>query len=291
MTGLALGLILLSAVAHASWNFLVKRTANQELFIWWMLVTISILLSPLAIILFLQESIIPPGWWFVLGTIILHALYFVLLGRSYIRADLSLVYPIARGIGPALVPILGVIVLNEIVTPLAIGGIITIIFGIYTVYWWGQLQQFLHDPLKLFRESGVRYAMLTGLVNAVQSIWDKVGVRYVNPFLYMYFLALGGAIVLAPYMIRAHSIGTVRIEGQRNIKIIPIAGLLMFLAYGLVLLTMQFTRVSYIIPVREVGIVIGVVLGTILLGEPFGRGRIVGSCLIALGVALICISR
>ena len=132
---------------------------------------------------------------------------------------------------------------------------------------------------------------ITGLVNAVQSVWDKVGVQYVNPFLYMYLLALGGVMVLAPYMIRYHSMGAVRIEGRRNLKIIPVAGLLMFCAYGLVLLAMQFTQVSYIIPAREIGIVFGVVLGAILLKEPFGRGRIIGSCLIALGVSLISVAR
>ena len=290
MTLIALGLILLSAMAHASWNLLAKRANNQELFIWWMLVAISVLLFPLAIVLFLAESIIYPGWWFVLGTVILHALYFVLLGRSYTYADLSLAYPVARGLGPALVPILGVVILQETISPPAIAGIILVISGIYTVYWWGHFQQFLREPLRLFRDVGVRYAMCTGLVNAVQSVWDKVGVGYVNPFLYMYLLAFGGVIVLFPYMLRTHGRGAIRSEGRINLKIVPIAGLLMFIAYGLVLLAMRFTQVSYIIPAREIGIVIGVLLGTIVLGESFGRGRIFGSLLIASGVALISLA-
>jgi drug/metabolite transporter (DMT)-like permease len=287
MTLIALSLILISAIAHATWNFLAKRTVNQELFIWLMIISIGILLLPLAIILLMSDPVSGPGWWFIVGTIILHAIYFVLLARSYTHADLSLVYPIARGVGPALVPILGVFILSEIVAPLAIVGIITIICGIFIVYWWGQFSKIIRDPLRLFRDTGMRYAILTGIVNAVQSIWDKVGVSYVNPFLYMYLLALGGAIVLAPYMLGAHGIKAVQIEGRANLKIIPVAGLLMFLAYGLVLLTLQFTQVSYIIPAREIGIVIGVALGSILLKESFGKGRIIGSLLIALGVALI----
>ena len=255
-----------------------------------MIISISIALIPLAIILLIGDPIVSPGWWFILGTVILHAIYFVLLARSYTYADLSLVYPIARGIGPALVPILSVLVLNEVVTSLAIVGIITIIVGIFIVYWWGQVAKIIRDPFMFLRDTGIRYAVLTGLVNSVQSIWDKVGVRYVNPFLYMYLLALGSAIVLAPYMLRFHGIKAIRIEWRRNLKIIPIAGLLMFLAYSLVLLALQFTQVSYIIPAREVGIVIGVVLGSILLKEPFGKGRIIGSCFIALGVTLIYIS-
>ena len=70
---------------------------------------------------------------------------------------------------------------------------------------------------------------------------------------------------------------------------ILIAGMLMFLAYGLILLALQFSQVSYIAPSREVGIVMGVILGTMILGEPFGKGRIIGSCLIFLGLAFIAI--
>lgn len=287
MTLLALGLILISAIAHVSWNLLAKRANNQELFIWWMLIAISVLLFPLAISLFLVEPVTHPGWWFVLGTVILHALYFVLLGRSYKHADLSMAYPIARGLGPALVPLLGVLILQETVTPTAAAGIVMVIGGIYTVYWWGHFSVFFRKPLKLFRDTGARYAVFTGVVNAVQSTWDKAGVRYVNPFLYMYLLALGGAILLSFYMVRVHGSKAVLSEGRRSLKILPAAGLLMFTAYGLVLLTMQFTQVSYVIPAREIGIVIGVVLGSTILKEPFGRGRIIGSILIASGVALI----
>ena len=109
MTGLALALVLSSAVAHATWNFLFKRDTNPEVFIWWAQVTVAALLWPVALALVWQEPIVARGWWFVLGTSLLHALYFLLLGRSYHLADLSVVYPIARGMGPALVPVLGVV--------------------------------------------------------------------------------------------------------------------------------------------------------------------------------------
>jgi len=289
MTIFALILVLLSAMAHATWNFLAKRATNQEIFIWWLLVAISALLLPVAAILWWQNPVFYPGWWFILGTVILHTVYFFFLGKSYKYADLSLVYPIARGSGPALVPVLGVVVLKEVITPLAITGIITVIVGIYTLYWWGHLQQILRDPFRFFREAGARYALLTGLIIAAYSVWDKVGVSYVNPFLYMYFLALGSALFLAPYILRVYGISVIQAERKRNMSGILIAGMLMFLAYGLILLALQFSQVSYIAPSREVGIVLGVILGTMILGEPFGKGRIIGSCLIVLGLALIAL--
>jgi len=290
MTGLALILVLLSALSHAIWNLLAKRAMKQEVFLWWVLVSTSVLLMPLSVFLIWNYPILYPGWWFILGTVILHVFYFTFLGRSYTHADLSLAYPIARGTGPVLVPIIGALLLKEVIAPLAIIGIISVALGIFAVYWWGSFREILRDSLKIFRESGTRYALLTGLVIAAYSVWDKVGVSYVNPFLYMYFLALGSALFLTPYIWWFHGISTIRIEIRKEIRSIILSGLLMFLAYGLILFAFQFSRVSYIAPAREVGIVIGVVFGTLLLREPFGKGRAIGSCLIIAGLVLISLA-
>ena len=100
MTGLSLGLILLSSLAHSTWNLLLKRSGNQEVFVWWLLVVASVILAPRGGILLWFNPVDQPGWWLVLATVVMHVLYFLLLGRSYAQGDLSLVYPIARGIGP-----------------------------------------------------------------------------------------------------------------------------------------------------------------------------------------------
>ena len=109
MTTTSFLLVLLSAVAHAAWNFLFKRANDHEAFVWWMQLGISVIFCPLAIVLFIINPIDYKGWIFVVGTSVLHAFYFVLLARGYAHGDLSTVYPVARGTGPALVPILGII--------------------------------------------------------------------------------------------------------------------------------------------------------------------------------------
>ena len=287
MSGLALGLVLLSAVIHAGWNLLAKRGMNQEVFIWLAQVGIAVVLLPLGLFLLIRYPIDATGWAFVAGTVLLHIFYFLFLGRGYARADLSLVYPIARGMGPAVVPVLGVLVLGESVSPPAIAGIATVVVGIYTVYWWGRFSLILRDPLKLFKEAGTRYALLTGATIATYSVWDKVGVSHVTPFLYMYLMSLGSALGLAPFLIRSHGTTAMRAEWRYNSTSIISVGAMTFVAYGLVLTAFQFSRVSYISPAREVGIVIGVLLGVLVLKEPFGRGRIIGSGMIILGLVLI----
>ena len=50
------------------------------------------------------------------------------------------------------------------------------------------------------------------------------------------------------------------------------------------------SRVSYVAPIREVGIVAAVLTGVFVLKEPFGSGRLLGSSFIVLGLVLIAVS-
>ena len=77
---------------------------------------------------------------------------------------------------------------------------------------------------------------------------------------------------------------------EKNAWPIVAAGLLVFLAYGLVLTAFTLSQVSYVAPAREVGIVVGVFMGVFFLKEGFGRGRLLGSSFIVLGLALIASS-
>ena len=290
MTAVSLILVLLAAVAHASWNLLLKRADDPQVFAWCLLVVATVLLAPLGVVLFSYNSVDVTGLWFILATIALHVLYFNLLARGYVQGDLSLVYPVARGMGPMLVPVLAVVFLNEKIEPLAIGGIAAIIGGMYTISWWGNFHQLLRNPLLFLKSAGMRYAVLTGLTIAVYSIVDKEGVGHVQPLLYMYFLTIGTAAMLAPYVLFHKGVKSVRTEWRANAVPITIAGLFTFAAYGLVLTAFSLSRVSYVAPAREVGIVIGVMLGVFLLKEPFGRGRLLGSGFVVAGLALIALS-
>ena len=290
MTALSLVLVLLSAVAHASWNLMLKRAGDPEVFAWVMLVVGSILLAPVGLALLWYNSMDFPGLWFLLASVVLHVFYFILLARGYATGDLSLVYPVARGMGPMLVPVLAVILLGEIVETMAIVGISAIVGGIYTISWWGNFHQVLRSPLLFLRSAGMRYAVLTGLTIAVYSIVDKEGVGHIQPLLYIYFLDIGTVALLAPYILANKGMETVKAEWRANAVPITVSGLLAFAAYGLVLTAFSLSRVSYVAPAREVGIVIGVLMGIFLLKEPFGRGRLLGSGLIVGGLVLIAFS-
>jgi uncharacterized membrane protein len=136
----------------------------------------------------------------------------------------------------------------------------------------------------------MRYAVVTGLTIAAYSIVDKEGVGHVQPLLYMYFLSIGTAVALTPYILAHKGLEAVKPEWRANAVPITVAGLLTFAAYGLVLTAFTLSRVSYVAPAREIGIVIGVMMGIFLLKEPFGGGRLLGSGFIVAGLVLIALS-
>ena len=115
----------------------------------------------------------------MLATIALNVSYVNLLALSYAEGDLSLVYPVARGMGPMIVPVLAVVSSSETMEPLAIGGIAAIVGGIYTISWWGNFHQVLRRPLLFLSSAGMRYAVLTGLTIAIYVIVDKERVGHV----------------------------------------------------------------------------------------------------------------
>ncbi len=144
--------------------------------------------------------------------------------------------------------------------------------------------------MNLLRNPGTRYAILTGLTIATYAIVDKRGVSYVQPFLYMYLMTLGCALGMFPYVLSKWGARAIGGEWRANPRPVIAAGLLTFLGYGFVLTAFSLSRVSYVAPAREVGIVLGVLMGVFILKEPFGTGRIIGSTVIVAGMVLIALA-
>ena len=280
-------LVLVSAAAHATWNLLLKRADHQEVFAWWLSGFALLGALPIALALAVSTPFEVVGIWYIIATIVLHICYFLFLGRSLARSDLSLVYPVARGFGPGLVPMLAIFSLGESVTPMGWVGIAAIVIGIYTMAWWGQLRQFTSVSALMDNLPGLGYALLTGLCIALYTIVDKRGVSHVSPFLYLYLMTAGVAVGWAPYIIRNYGVGGIAMEWRNSWTSIIAASVLLFLAYGLVLTAMSLTDVSYVAPLREVGSLFALLLGAMVLKERVTRGRIVGAVLIVAGVVLI----
>jgi len=282
-------LVLASALAHSGWNFLTKRANNPEIFTWWSAVIANVVLAPMALWFLLRNPPSKTGWIFMASTWSIHLAYLTALSRAYRHADLSLVYPVARGTGLALIPIFGVLLLAESVAPAAMVGVALILAGIFAVSVGGLLGEGL-NPLALLHGRGIQYALLTGVLISAYSIIDKRGVAHVTPLLYMYFVTSAASIGMPFLVFRGHPGRAIVAEFKVNAPALIFSSMLQFASYALVLTALQVSKVSYVAPVREVGIVIGVLLGAIVLNEPFKRGRIIGALMILGGAAVVALS-
>ena len=99
MDGLSLGLILLSAVAHSSWNLLLEQSDNKEVFVWGLLAGGSVMLAPLGGALFYYYPVATPGYWLVIVSAVLQILYLVLLGRGYAQVTCPWCIPSRAALG------------------------------------------------------------------------------------------------------------------------------------------------------------------------------------------------
>ncbi|MFQ5880777.1 MAG: EamA family transporter [Dehalococcoidia bacterium] len=282
-------LVLGSAVSHATWNFLTKRSTHKTAFFWCFTAVAFALYLPAAVAFGIRDGVSAEGWLRGLGTALLHGVYGLSLSRSYRVGDLSMVYPISRGMGPLLVPVLAVLLLGESVSALAAGGVALIVVGIYALHAESMAPAALARPLRFWDRADSRYALITGALIATYTLWDKAALDHVPPVALNQFAMAGHVLVLAPIALAGGAL-TARAEWRESRGSVVAAGILSPLAYVLVLVALTASRVSYVAPAREVGIVLGVALGVFLLGEPYGKPRILGSALIATGVILLAVA-
>lgn len=283
MTGLALGLVLLAAFIHASWNFVLKKSGGGM-----GLITAGSLLSllvyaPLVIgALLLQEYHFQPiHLALMFGSGMIHTAYFVLLDRAYRSGgDLSIVYPLARATGPLLTVVVAIAVLGERPSAIAIGG--AVLIGVSALLLTG-------NPLAWHKSEARRavlFALATGVMIATYTIWDKASVAayLIPPLLYDWGCNAFRICVLVP-MTRRRAPGSILAAWQKRRGTVITLAVLMPLSYILVLTAMVFTPVSLVAPAREVSILVAALMGAHFLREGDLGRRIVAAMGMVLGIA------
>ena len=289
MTPVALTLVLLSAVAHATWNLFAKRDGGGARFIWLFEALAALLYAPLALYVIAVERprIGALGVAFLAGSVLLHLAYFLILQRGYSVGDLSLVYPLARGTGPTLSTAAAIAFFGERPTPLAIAGALLVAVSVVIL---------VGGP-RLARSAGsaggagwaIGYGLLTGVVIAAYTLWDKraVSALLIPPILLNWSNDVGRAILLLPLALRdkraVHDLWRAHWREALGVAILSP------LSYLLVLTALVFTPVSYVAPAREVSILIGAAMGTRLLSEGDAPRRLVAAGAMVLGVVALAL--
>ncbi len=300
MSATALALILVAALAHATWNLFSKQAsaAGASSFVWLMslvatglytpVVAVSLLLSP--------PRFTPLDWVFMLGTGLLQAGYFLFLQAGYRRGDLSLVYPLGRGSGALLAALAGIILLGERPGPAGITGIVLVVLGVLVLGTPGRGVPGTSQPGPQSPPSAaprasraIVFALVTGVFIASYTLWDKYAVStlMVPPLVQGTVSLPVMALLLAPSALRQRD-RTARVW-RRYRRQVTGAAVLSPLAYILVLVAMSFTAVSAVAPAREISVLVGVILGRRLLGEGSLARRLTAAGAIAAGIVCIAV--
>lgn len=288
MTGTALALVLGAAVLHSVWNALAKRAQDQLAFLWSSVSLATLVLGPLALWPLRNEGFPLGAAPFVAATIFLHAFYFFALGRSYRLGEFSLVYPIARGLGVALVPLLALPLFDERLSPLGSTGVALVVLGIVGLHLGPRAMSAVASPSRS-AGAGTWWALLTGLTIATYSLVDKAGVARLHPLPYIALLGLGSSLVLLPAVLANRD--ALRREWQVNARAILVAAAMNLTAYLLVLFAFRLAKAGYVVAARELSIVFSAIIGSLWLGEGRLGPRLLGAAVILAGVACVALAR
>ena len=287
MPGLALALVLLSALLHAAWNFLVKRAgAAGAPFTWLFTATSAVLLAPVTLWLVAVNGtrVSGAGLLFLAGSAALHTAYFVLLQRGYRSGDLSLVYPLARGTGPLLATAVAIGLLGERPPPLALAGALLVAGGAFVLTGGPRLRRDASS------RAAVRNGLMVGALIGAYTVWDANLVARLGmpPLVLEWALSASIAGIVTPAVARDPAL--LRAVWRDHRPSVLAGAVLSSASYVLFLTALTLAPVSRVAPAREISIVLGAALGTRLLAEAHAVRRIGASGAIALGVVLLALA-
>ncbi|SDE06087.1 EamA family transporter [Desulfuromonas thiophila] len=287
MSGLALALIVFSALMHAVWNLLVKRSSDKTVFIWWMFVCSGSLLN---LLVWLQTGQLPrpplATLVLALGAACSFVAYHWCNGVAYSRGDLSLAYPLSQT-SMIYTPLWAVLFLGEQLRPGGIVGILLVLVGAYAVQLPDLTRANLLRPLRNLGQPAVRAALLAGLIYSVGVVLDKLGITSYSPLYFTQLLVTVMLVLMTLNLLRPCYRGRVLACLRRDGRLIALSGPVMLGSFLSFRYGLSLAPVSYAVPVRQVSLLFGVLFGVLCLHESCGRIRFGAALLILVGVCFI----
>ncbi|PSR20552.1 MAG: hypothetical protein C7B45_14510 [Sulfobacillus acidophilus] len=269
MSSIVIGLVVVSAGLHLSWNLLVRRYPGNLKFVWWLTLTGGIAAAASVLILRIPIEL-DRVWPWLLGTIAAHAIYFTGLARSYDGGDLGAVYPATRGGGILGTTVLAWIAWDQHLSVLTLAGICMI--AVLVALPAMQAHWTVRTTL---------WTVVVAVTVAVYSTIDNHGARLISPVVYIACQFLGAALVLTPSALREKS--PLRWGPATG------AGVMSVVSYLLILYAYRQASAAPVLALRQIGIAAAPLVGWLVLREPLRRHALWISLGIAVGSALLII--
>ena len=290
MNSFAFILILSSGLMHALWNFLVKQSGNKTVFIWWMFLTSVGLFT--ATLPFLPGTFPHPDrsvLFLAMGGASCFVLYHLLSGRAYRNGDFSLTYPLSQT-AMVYVPLWGIWLLGERLNLHGLCGIALVISGAYMVQMKRLSPGEFLRPFRSLGNPSVQAALAAGFIYSIGAIIDKNGVMRYSPIYFTYLLVVFMLALMTINLLRPRYRSKIALEWRENRPLILISGPVVMSSFLSFRYGLSLAPMSYAVPVRQVSVLVGVLIGVLFLGETCGRIRSFAALLILAGVFLIRLS-
>lgn len=275
MSAATFSIVLLAAFMHALWNAIVKGAGDRTLVLG--LVALGHVI-PGVYLAYLYGPPVAAAYPYVVATTVIHWGYYYLLNVAYRTGDLSVVYPIARGLAPILIAVGALIWADEHLPWIAWMGIVAVSGGILLLTRQAAASQ--------IERTGIVAAVGVAVLIASYSIVDGIGVRVSgNPGGYI------GWIFTAEIFVVLFIFGTrwsrFRAMPSRSIWVGFIGGLVSSAAYGLVLLAKLTAPLGIVSALRETSVIFAALIGVWWFSEGPKRDRIIAAIVVAIGIAVM----
>ena len=265
-------LILISGFAHAVVNAILKA-GNDKMSRRALIDGFSaLILAPAAFLVPLPTN----AWNWLMASAVVHGLYLFALIKSFEQSDMTVAYPIARGIAPMLAAAGAVAIFHEPISVAVVLGILAIACGVMLIGVSHKMER-----------SALLWAMLTGLCIASYTVIDAQGVRAAPTalsYIVWTFLLLGGALGTFFAIWRGRAFFATA-AGQWKPGLI--AGALSIITYGFALFAFRLGATPRLAALRETSILFGTAIAVIFLKERLTTLRFGGVLAIALGAIVL----
>jgi drug/metabolite transporter (DMT)-like permease len=281
LTSGVLAAVLGAAALHALWNSLVKSASDKFL-------SSAVVAIWCGAVAFAAALLLPrpavAAMPFIVASAVIHIVYFILVGRLYHSADLSVAYPIMRGLAPLVAAVIALTTLGEAPGPIASLGVATLVAGVLTMGASGFAHGRINRPTLIV-------ALANSAVIAAYSVIDGQGARVSGTgaafaFAYNSWADALTALAYLPIILclRGRGAGVAFVQGWRRGLI---GGLAAFVGYAIVVWAMTRAPIASVAALRETSVVFAAIIGVAALGEPFHAHRAIAALVIVAGIILL----
>ena len=277
MTIGVLGAVLFAALLHALWNSLVKGGADKFMFSALTCLWCGIVAFAFAVVLPTPDKASMP---YIAASGVIHVVYFLLVGRLYRNADLSVAYPVMRGLAPVMSACGALLWLGEIPTVATGGGVILLVTGVLWMAregWNG----------RGIDKNALAAALVNSAIIALYTLIDGEGARLAgSAFSYNAWADAATAALYLPLSLYWRG-SSFWIALRKDWALSAISGAAAFVGYAIVIWAMTQAPIAPVAALRETSVVFAAFIGVYFFSEPRRASRYVAITLILAGIVTL----